>query len=274
MSKPTETIFSIKRFLPEINSEPHWQDFEFETKQGMTVLEGLHHIREQLDRTLSWRHSCRMGICGSCAMMVNGKAQLACNTQIHDIDESLVRLEPLWNFTIVKDLVTDLSPMFEQHRALKPYIVRPDGDDLKPESELGQTPEELLDYLQFSYCIKCAACVAACPTVAMDQNFPGPMPLTSAHRYNADSRDGGFDSRKKALTRSHGVSHCHYAGECSRVCPKGVDPARAIQLMKRDLIMDLFNAARPAPAQPVSPPEPDRQAVDERPVAPDFTVPQ
>jgi len=275
MSKDKKTAFSIKRFLPESDSAPHWERYDIETEPGMTVLDGLHRIREQIDATLSWRYSCRMGVCGSCAMIINGKPGLACNTQVHDISEVHVRLEPVWNFSVVKDLVTDLSPMFDQHRHLKPWVIRSDTEALQnTQAELIQSPAALVEYLQFSYCIKCAACVAACPTVAIDPVFAGPMPLTAAHRYNADSRDDGFDQRKKALTEHHGVSHCHYAGECSRVCPKGVDPAKAIQLMKRDLVADLFRSAPRTPAAPASQVHFDRQLVNEELRPPDFTVPR
>lgn len=275
MSKSETTTFSIKRFLPESDSAPHWERYDIETEPGMTVLDGLHHIREQIDATLSWRYSCRMGICGSCAMIINGRPGLACNTQVHDISEAHVRLEPVWNFSVVKDLVTDLSPMFDQHRRLKPWIIRSDTETLqKTQVEFSQEPAALLNYLQFSYCIKCAACVAACPTVAIDPEFAGPMPLTAAHRYNADSRDDGFDQRKQALAEHHGVSHCHYAGECSRVCPKGVDPAKAIQLMKRDLVADLFRTAPRTPAEPASPERSDGQSANGGLRPPDFTVPR
>ena len=271
--KTCTTVFSIRRFHPESDTVPYWRDYEIETQPGMTVLEGLIRIREDTDPTLSWRYSCRMGICGSCAMVINGKPGLACNTQIHDVDSKRIQLEPLWKFPIVKDLVASLDSMFESHRNLKPYIIRDDTESLdQTDRELGQTPAELMNYMQFSYCIKCGACVAACPTVAIDSKFPGPMPLTAAHRYNSDTRDAGFDARKMSLANVHGVSHCHYAGECSRVCPKGVDPARAIQLMKKDLVKDLFKRGRHKPAGFVQTKESDAEHSSDVPKPPEFTV--
>ena len=247
------TKFSIKRFHPETDEAPRWQDYELETNSSMTVLEGLISIREKQDGTLSWRSSCRMGVCGSCAMVVNGEPKLACKTRVHEIDENRIELEPLWNFEVTKDLVADISPALEHHRKLKPYLIRDDEKALaETDRELQQSAEEHLDYMQFSYCMKCCACVAACPTVAMSETFPGPMPLTAAYRYSADSRDGGFDERKELLEQHDALPHCHYAGECSKVCPRGVDPAKAIQLMKRELVMDLFRARKRAPAQPVT----------------------
>lgn len=273
MSKDKSIRFSIRRYQPETDAQPHWESFDIPMARGMTVLEGLHTVRETLDPSLSWRYSCRMGVCGSCAMVINGKPALACNTQVHDIDDTEIRLEALWNFSIVKDLVTNLTPAFEKHRRHKPHIVRTDTVELREEQrELRQSPAELVDYLQFAYCIKCCACIAACPTAAMAEGFHGPMPLMTAHRYNADSRDDGFDERKNVVTEHLGVSHCHYAGECSRVCPKGVDPARAIQLMKRDLVADLFHASRPKPATLVTPVESDGISDNEEHRPPGFTV--
>jgi succinate dehydrogenase / fumarate reductase iron-sulfur subunit len=119
----------------------------------------------------------------------------------------------------------------------------------EPTGEYFQTPHELEQFLQFSYCIKCGCCGAACPTAATDPGYSGPMALTQSHRYNADSRDGGFAARKQVLATDKGPWKCHYAGECSKACPKGVDPARAIQLMKRQLVFEYLRLYRqPCPS--------------------------
>jgi succinate dehydrogenase / fumarate reductase iron-sulfur subunit len=170
-------------------------------------------------------------------MVINGAPRLACSTQVLDVSRETLRVEPLWNFDIVKDLVADQTPMFAKHASVRPYLVRHDAGEIEQaETEYRQSPEELIEYLQFSYCIKCGLCLAACPTVATDAGYLGPMPLTAARRYNADSRDQGFVQRLGLLEAAGGAFHCHYAGECSRACPKGVDPARAVQLLKRSLL--------------------------------------
>ncbi len=272
MSESRRVVIEVSRYVPERDDAQRWQRFEIDVEPGMTVLEGLHRIREHHDATLAWRHSCRMGICGSCAMVINGTPGLACNTQILQVAGERLRLEPLWNFPVVKDLVIDLQPMFDQHKRLKPYVIRDDLEAMhERETEYGQTPEELLDFLQFSYCIKCGACVSACPTVAMDGLFPGPMPLAAAHRYNADSRDDGYAARMAAVEDDHGPAHCHYAGECSRVCPKGVDPAKAIQLMKREAVRRLFGRDGPTAAPPVARGDDEASTCEPIP-APPFTV--
>lgn len=229
----------VRRFDPEKNDSPWIQKYNLEVERGMTILDGLHKIKESQDPSLAFRFSCRMGVCGSCAMLVNGRPMLSCNTQILDISETALTVAALPNFDIIRDLVPDLAPMFAAHASVEPYIQRSDEGEMEnPTGVYFQTPDQLLDFMQFTYCIKCGACMAACPTMATDTKYPGPMPLTQAHRYNADSRDDGAVSRTKLITGTHGVFSCHYAGECSSVCPKGVDPARAIQLMKKDLVSD------------------------------------
>jgi succinate dehydrogenase / fumarate reductase iron-sulfur subunit len=267
-----QVLFRIRRFEPGKDREPHWEEHKIDAAPGMTVLDGLWKVKELFAPTLAWRSSCRMGICGSCGMLVNGRPRLACNTQISELKSDVVAVGPLPNFDIIKDLVPDLSPMFETHRDLMPYLIREDlqeQDD--PTGEYWQTPHELERYLQFSYCIKCGCCMAACPTVATDPVYSGPMPLAQAHRYDSDTRDGGFAQRREVLSDGRGPWRCHFAGECSQVCPKGVDPAKAIQLMKQDLVLDLLRLrARRPPSKVLG--KPSGQRREDVPAAPPRTV--
>jgi len=247
-------LYRVRRYDPARGAAPVWQDFSIPRVAGMTVLDGLWTIKETQDPSLAWRSSCRMGVCGSCGMLINGKPRLGCNTQVSELGADVVAVAPLPNFDIIRDLVPDLAPMFDSHVALKPYVIRDDADEQEhPTGEFGQSAHELEQYLQFSYCIKCGCCMAACPTYATDPVYSGPMPLAQAHRYNTDTRDGGFKARKVVLGGERGPWRCHFAGECSRVCPKGVDPAKAIQLMKRELVLDYLRLRKghvPAPAVP------------------------
>ncbi len=241
----TEVVFRIRRFDPAQDAEPHWSDYRLPHTGGMTVLDGLKAIKETREPSLAWRSSCRMGVCGSCGMFINGRARLACNTQLTELATPLVTVAALPNFDTIRDLVPDLAPMFDAHVALQPFLIREDAAELQePTAEYWQSAEQLEQYLQFSYCIKCGCCMAACPTYATDPAYSGPMPLAQAHRYNTDGRDGGFGRRKALLSGGRGPWRCHYAGECSRVCPKGVDPAKAIQLMKRELVLDYLRLRR------------------------------
>jgi len=236
--------FHVTRYNPESDSVPYVKVYEVPVREGMTVLEALHYIKDNLDPTLAWRYSCRMGICGSCGMLLNGRPGLACNTQILHIADANVTVGPLPNFEIIRDLVPDLMTMFDKHRLVNPYIQRDEAEIDSPADEFYQSPAQLENYLQFTFCIKCGCCMAACPTLATDARYLGPMPLAAAHRYNQDTRDEGRSVRNQVTGDAHGAFRCHYAGECARVCPKGVDPARAVQLLKRQLVLDYLHLAR------------------------------
>ncbi len=258
MSDPNSTrtvIFYIRRYNPDVAPEPLWQEFPVRVHAGMTVLDGLHQIKNEQNPTLAVRYSCRMGVCGSCGMLLNGVPRLACNTQILHIATSRLTLASLPNFGIIKDLVPDLRPLLDKHISIHPHILRADEDEmLNPSGELYQHPDELTKYLQFTYCIKCGLCMAACPTLATDAQYLGPQPLAQAFRYCSDSRDGGWLQRREKVSGAHGAFRCHYAGECSNVCPKGVDPARAVQKLKRDLVFDYLHLKRrKPPSEVVSP---------------------
>jgi succinate dehydrogenase / fumarate reductase, iron-sulfur subunit len=246
MSKTFDKVtYRIRRYDPNKDSAPHWESYTIPYTPGLTVLDGLWRIKETQAPDLSWRASCRMGVCGSCGMLINGMPRLACNTQISELGTSELAVAPLPNFNIIKDLVPDVMPMIETHQELMPYIVRDDVEEQEhPTGEFDQSAHELEQYLQFSYCIKCGCCMAGCPTYATDPVYAGPMPLGQAHRYNADTRDKGLEVRKEILSGPRGPWRCHFAGECSRVCPKGVDPAKAIQLMKKELVLEYFKLAK------------------------------
>lgn len=245
----TDVIFRISRFDPrgeDPSQESTTRDYTVPVPPGMVVLEALWYVKEHLDATLAFRASCRMGVCGSCAMQIHGRPTLACNTQVRDVIENgVVRLEPLPNFAVVRDLVPDLDPLFAAHRSVLPYVRRRrEEPEQVPSRQLRQTPPQLLEYLQFSYCIKCGCCLAACPTVATDASYSGPQALSQAYRYLVDCRDEGTDERRELYSGDAGPWRCHFAGECSRVCPKGVDPARALQLLKRELVLDAFGRGK------------------------------
>jgi len=263
--------FRIQRYDPERDRAPRMEEFFVPYNRGMTVLDGLLYIKENLDSTLSFRTSCRMGICGSCGMLIDGLPRLACHTPVGELKKATLHIKPLPNFSIIKDLVTDLVPLFQKHSSIKPYIIRPDMDEMEaPTTEFIQTPEELEKYLQFTYCIKCGCCMAACPTVSTDRFFPGPQPLTQAYRYSADTRDGKVEERIKEVDQPHGIWLCHLAGACSQACPKGVDPALAIQLFKREIVLRALGMAGEKKTSSVSP-SPPREKKPKIPV-PEFTA--
>jgi succinate dehydrogenase / fumarate reductase iron-sulfur subunit len=250
-----ELTFRVQRYTPGKDSQPHLQEFKIPFSHGMTVLDGLIYIKEHVDNTLTFRSSCRMGICGSCGMLVNHFPMLACHTPIEELGTDRVEVRSLPNFPVIRDLVADLDPLFEKHKSVKPYLM---GADVKgterPEVELLQSRDELESYVQFAYCVKCGLCMAACPTVATDRLFTGPQPLAQAYRYCADRRDTGARERFQKADSTHGVWLCHLAGACSEACPKGVDPALAIQLLKRAMVSDSLRLRKKRKPAEVAPP--------------------
>ena len=235
-SSTKQVTYKVQRYNPENGSETSLQEFSVPASRGMTILDGLIYIKENIDSTLTFRTSCRMGICGSCGVLINGYPHLACHTQIEEFESGTITVKPLPNHPIIKDLVVDLSPMFEKHKSIKPYLIRDDKKEMAdPTREYSQYSQELDEFEQFSYCIKCGICVAACPTSASDAVFLGPQAMAQCYHYSVDTRDGGAHERFAVAESDHGVWRCHLAGACSEACPKGVDPALSIQLLKKQL---------------------------------------
>jgi succinate dehydrogenase / fumarate reductase iron-sulfur subunit len=206
-------------------------------------------------------------------MFINGLPRLACNNQIVHLHSDRITIKPLPNFDIIRDLVPDLESLFDKHRSVKPYLIRKDlAEQNHPTGEYFQSDTELVNYIQFAYCIKCGLCLAACPTVATSENYSGPQSLTQSWRYTSDSRDEGAHDRADELYSSHGVYRCHFAGACSQVCPKGVDPALAIQLAKKNAFARAFGFHKQRQAAAVAPPVRDWVAKADIPKAPKPTV--
>lgn len=227
----------VLRYRPEEDNEPWLQTFLVPYRPEMSVLEALSYIKDELDATLSFRWSCRMAICGSCGMMVNGVPKLGCKTFLRDYVPGKITLEPLRNFPIERDLVVDMSDFIQKLESIKPYLI-PKEEKSVCDGEYLQTPNQLAQFRQFSMCINCGLCYAACPQYGLKKSFMGPAALALLHRYNADSRDAGQAERMKILNQEEGVWSCTFVGYCSEVCPKGVDPAAAIQLGKVDSAKD------------------------------------
>lgn len=229
---PERITLQVTRYRPEREREPTTQEYEIPLREEWAVLDGLNHVKNRLDGTLSYRWSCRMGICGSCGMTVNGEPRLSCAAFLTDYSPGPVRVEPLRNFPVVRDLVVDIDDFMRKLPRVKPWIVRGDGAADDPGTELPQTPDELDEFKQYSMCINCMLCYSACPIVGLEEDFLGPAAIALAQRYNLDSRDEGAHERLDVLSTAEGVWGCTFVGECTRACPKGVDPAGAIQRYK------------------------------------------
>ena len=234
----SSVTLKIYRANKRAGESPHYDRIEVPVQRWTTVLDALLYAKAYQDSSIGIRYSCRMATCGSCGMKINGIPRLACYTKVSELQGSEIMVEPLSNFPHIRDLVTDFSQFFTHHHNMEPYIQNEHTDIIGENNltEFVQTQEDVDKFLQFSYCIKCGLCYSACPTVATDTKFPGPQALSQAYRYFSDNRDSDTKERLKIVDDRHGIWRCHFAGSCSAVCPKGVDPALGIQLLRGHLL--------------------------------------
>ncbi len=225
--------FSIYRFNPDQDEAPYMQDFELpQPRAGMMLLEALIELKQQ-DESLSFRRSCQEGVCGSDGMNINGRNGLACITPLSQLKDPVV-VRPLPGMPVIRDLVVDLSAFYRQYRQIKPYLI---VNDPEPEVERLQSPAQR-DQLDGLYeCILCACCSTACPSFWWNPDkFLGPAALLQAWRFLADSRDQATDERLDELEGPYRLFRCHTIMNCVDVCPKGLNPTRAIGLIKHLMV--------------------------------------
>lgn len=243
MSEIARCKITVQRYNPESDKVPRHGTFDVPWDDQTSLLDALGFIKDNLAFDLSYRWSCRMAICGSCGMMVDGIPKLACKTFLRNYPRGLL-VEPLAHFPVERDLVVDMSRFIESLEAIKPWIIGNSRDAGRGPQR--QTPAQMAKYHQFSGCINCGLCYAACPQFGLNPEFIGPAAITLAHRYNLDSRDKGKAQRMPMLNGDNGVWPCTFVGFCSEVCPKHVDPAAAIQQSKVASAQDyLITTLRP-----------------------------
>jgi len=235
-----QITLDVLRYRPEEDSKQIYQSYDVPFRKDWVILDALNYIKDELDGTLSYRWSCRMGVCGSCGMMVNGEPVLSCASFLETFHPGPIRIEPLENFPVVRDLVSEMSDFMEKLERVQPWLIRKDEDP--PKGEYLQTPSQLMDYKNFSMCINCMLCYSACPVYGLEPSFLGPAAIALGQRYNLDSRDQGENLRNAVLSEDDGIWQCTLVGECSAVCPKDVDPAAAIQRLKVSTTFDFFKS--------------------------------
>ena len=228
----------VMRYRPEQDKAPFLQTWVVPCTEDMSVLQALQYIKDHLDPTLSFRWSCRQAICGSCGVMVDGIPKLSCKTFLRDY-RGRIRVEALANFPIERDLVIVMDSFMEKLESVKPWIIPKEPRALE-QGEHRQTPAQMEAYAQYSACINCLLCYAACPQVGLSPDFVGPAALALLHRYNSDSRDAGAGQRMPVVGAESGAFHCTAVGYCSEVCPKGVDPASAVNQAKGASVREYF----------------------------------
>lgn len=227
--------FSIYRFNPETDSKPYMQDFTFPdalVEPGMMLLDALLLLKEQ-DDSLSFRRSCQHGVCGSDGMNINGTNGLACITPLKDLKTPIV-LRPFPGMPVIRDLIVDMDNFYRQYREAEPWLV---NDSPEPEVERRQSPEDR-DRLDGLYeCILCGCCSASCPSYWWNpERFLGPAALLQAARFIQDSRDQATEERLQRLDDAYSLYRCHGIMNCTQVCPKGLNPSKAIGDIRRTMI--------------------------------------
>ncbi len=226
----------IRRFNPEVSQDSWWDEFTVQADPLERLVEVLHTVKWHHDGTLTFRRSCAHGICGSDAMLINGRNALACKVLVTDV-EPRVTIEPIRGLPVLKDLVVDMDPFLDGYRAVLPYLINDDGE---PERERLQSAEERARYDDTTKCILCAACTTSCPIFWGDEGYIGPAAIVNAHRFIYDSRDHGSQQRLKILSEKTGVFRCRTTFNCTDACPRGIEVTKAIQEVKRSILFDRF----------------------------------
>ncbi len=214
---------------------PRFQTYRIKVIPGLTVLAVLNRIRDEIDGTLSFRSSCRSAVCGSCAMVINGRIDLACRTQAASFGTNTIILEPLPNMEIIKDLVVDMTPFWNMYEKVRPYLVRKSAD---PEKEIQQSEEERSRIDQFVNCILCASCYGACPVISRDPEYMGPAALAKLERFVLDSRDERPDDFLDTVNNDKGLWGCDTVLRCIDACPKDVRPTDSIVGLRKALVKE------------------------------------
>jgi len=222
----------IKRWDPDHDTRPHWETYEVEVEETDRVLDVLHQVRWHHDGSLAFRRSCGHGVCGSDAMVINGANRLACVLLIADVGHHIT-VEPLRGLPVLKDLVVDMEPFFEQYRSVKPWLVNNDdpGDRERP-----QSVDERARFDDTTKCILCAACTTSCPVFWGNESYVGPAAIVNAHRFVYDSRDQAGSERLEILDDRSGTWGCRTAFNCTDACPRGIKVTAAIEEVKRSLL--------------------------------------
>jgi len=223
----------VRRYNPEVDPEPKWQDFDLTMYGTDRVLDALHKIKWEIDGSLSFRRSCAHGVCGSDAMRINGRNRLACKTLLKDLDLSQpIYVEPIKGLEVEKDLIVDMNPFYQAYRDVKPFLIASDS----PERERIQSAADRERFEDTTKCILCAACTTSCPVFWTDGQYFGPAAIVNAHRFIFDSRDEGAEVRLDILNDKEGVWRCRTTFNCTEACPRGIQVTKAIAEVKNAVL--------------------------------------
>ena len=222
----------VFRYNPEQDKKAHYETYKLEAEPTDRVLDLLEYVKAYHDGTLSFRRSCAHGVCGSDAMRINGRNRLACKVLVQDLRGSKITVEPILGLAVIKDLIVDMEPFFENFRAVMPYFV---NDEPPPKRERLQSIEERERFDDTTKCILCAACTTSCPSYWASDKYLGPAAIVNAHRFIYDSRDRAGAARLKILNDQWGVYRCHTIFNCTDACPREIEVTQAIGEVKKTL---------------------------------------
>ena len=227
MKKITLKLF---RYNPETDTKPHYDTFEMEVEPTDRVLDLMEKVKGYEDGSLSFRRSCAHGVCGSCAMRINGQNMLACKTLVQDISSSKITVEPILGLPVLKDMIVDMDPFFDHYKSVMPYFV---NDNPAPAQERPQSIEERERFDDTTKCILCGACTTSCPSFWANDEYVGPAAIVNAHRFIFDSRDQGAAERLQILNDQFGVYRCRTIFNCTVACPRDIQITQAIGEVKK-----------------------------------------
>jgi succinate dehydrogenase / fumarate reductase, iron-sulfur subunit len=227
-----QAVIKIQRFNPEKDKKPYWSEYTLDVDPRDRVLDILHRIKWELEGSLSFRRSCAHGICGSDAMLINGKNRLACKVLVEDLGQTIT-VEPIRGLAVEKDLIVDMKPFFESYEAVMPFFI---NDDAAPARERIQSAEEHAVFEASTKCILCAACTTSCPIFWVNGRYLGPAAIVQAHRFIFDSRDKGGAQRLDVLNQNTGVWRCRTAYNCTEACPRDIPITEIIGQVKRAIL--------------------------------------
>ncbi len=227
MKKITLKLF---RYNPETDTKPHYDTFKLEAEPTDRVLDLMEKVKGYEDGTLSFRRSCAHGVCGSCAMRINGQNMLACKTLVQDLKTNKITVEPILGLRVLKDMIVDMDPFFDSYKRVMPFFV---NDDPEPSQERYQSIEDRERFDDTTKCILCGACTTACPSFWSNDEYIGPAAIVNAHRFIFDSRDQGAAERLEILNDQFGVYRCRTIFNCTVACPRDIQITQAIGEVKK-----------------------------------------
>ncbi|MBI1793139.1 MAG: succinate dehydrogenase iron-sulfur subunit [Chloroflexi bacterium] len=229
-----EVTLKIFRYNPEVDKKWHYETYSIEAEETDRILDLLEKVKGHVDGTLSFRRSCAHGVCGSDALRINGRNYLACKTLVRDVGHKIT-VEPLLGLKVIKDLIVDMEPFFNNYKKVLPYFINESPLPADGKERL-QSPEDRARFDETTKCILCAACTTSCPSYWGNESYLGPAALVTAHRFIFDSRDEAASQRLEILSETNGVARCHTIFNCTMACPRDIKITKAIGELKMAMV--------------------------------------